>query len=165
MRRRTQLILGAIAAAGSYPALRGRLRRYEIAERSMWPTLDAGDFVIAVRVERLTRGMIVIFDHPDLPQLELVKRVVALPGERVVISGGHLNVNGELLPEPWAHGPTLPEAEWRLGLGEVFVLGDNRVASASDSRSIGPIPAEAVRWRVAGRYWPPRSAGRVSQPV
>jgi len=128
----------------------------------MQPTLDPGDYVVAVPAGDLIRGSIVIFDRPDVDDYELVKRVVGLPGEQVSIANGQVHVNRHVLAERWADGPTIPDGEWQLGPGEVFVLGDNRAASSSDSRTLGPILRESIHWRVVIRYWPARIVGRVS---
>ncbi len=162
MRRHWKTTFAVVAATGLVTLLRGRLRRYEIVEQSMRPALHPGDFVVAVSAGELRRGSVVIFDLPGVDDYELVKRVVGLPGERVNITNGQVHINRQTLAESWADGPTLPEGEWQLGPGEVFVLGDNRAISSSDSRAIGPIQQESIRWRVVLRYWPARTAGRVS---
>jgi signal peptidase I len=162
MHNRRKLAVGGLVTAVSYLSLRGRFRRYEIVERSMRPTLDPGDFIIAARVHRLCRGLVVIFNHPEVPELELVKRVVGLPGEKVTIDNGQVAINGAVLAERWADGPTLPAGEWQLEGNDVFVLGDNRVVSSGDSRSLGSISCDAIGWRVAVRYWPPGSVGRIT---
>ena len=149
--------LGILAIA----AMRGRLRRYEIAEHSMQPAFDPGDYVIAqVRRGIPDRGDVVIFNHPKRPGFELVKRVVGLPGEDVAISNAQVHIDGSVLAEPWADGPTIGDGSWSLGDLEVFVLGDNRAHSAGDSRTVGPIPLGDVGWRVDFRYWPIGSVGR-----
>ncbi len=159
MRRGTTL-LGVAALVGGAAFTRS-LRRYAIAEGSMEPTLRAGDFVLAVRSRRPRRGHVVIFPHPTRDGFELVKRVVGLPGDHLVITGGQVHVDERALPEPWADGPTHPDGAWRLGDDEYFVLGDRRPLSSDDSRRLGPLSAERVRWRVPFRYWPPLRMGRV----
>ena len=128
----------------------------------MQPSLQAGDYVIARSVgSELQRGDVVIFSHPDRVAFELVKRVIGLPGEQVIIHNGQIHANGATLAEPWADGPTRPDGEWNLGPDEVFLLGDNRASSAADSRTIGPIGVEGIRWKVVARYWPASAAGRI----
>jgi len=162
MRSSRRITLAAALAALGYALLRGRLRRYAVAEVSMSPTLEPGDYIIAQsRNEAVQRGDIIVFDHPHRPSFELVKRVIGLPGESVEVSGGQVHCNDATVAEPWADGPTLPEGSWQLEPGEVFVLGDNRSASAADSRTLGPIPIDETHWKVVARYWPIRSAGRL----
>jgi signal peptidase I len=128
----------------------------------MAPTLLPGDYVVAQpRRDPPQRGDILIFKHPHQSGLELVKRVVGLPGEEIVVAGGQIHANDAVLAEPWADGPTLPDGDWHLSREEIFVLGDNRARSAGDSRSIGPVKLEDARWQVVWRYWPAGSIGRV----
>jgi signal peptidase I len=156
-----RVALGLSAAAIAYAVVHGRLRRYEIVELSMQPALDPGDFVIALPMRDICRGEIVILEHPNVANFQLVKRIVGLPGELVTIHNGQTHMDGGVLAERWADGPTFPDGEWQLGPGEVFVLGDNRAASSADARTLGPIPGETIRWRVVARYWPLRTAGRI----
>ncbi len=144
-------------------ALRGRLRRYAIAEGSMSPTLEHGDWTVARRLSSPPRrGAVVVFPHPHGPDdMELVKRVVGLPGERIAIANGQVHVDDSVLAEPWADGPTLPDGEWTLGPDEVFVLGDARSSPSVDSRAFGPVDVRTVSWQVGARYWPLQSAGRI----
>ena len=161
MKRRRLALVAALGLLG-YAGLRGRMRRYEIAEDSMQPALDPGDYVIAqLRHRPINRGEIVIFEHQERPGFELVKRVVGLPGELVSISNGQIHIDQVVLAEHWADGPTLGDREWQLDSDEVFLLGDNRAASNSDSRTIGPISVGDLRWRVEFRYWPIRAVGPV----
>ena len=162
MRPSRRLALIGMATLTAYTGLRGRLRRYQIAEESMAPTLLPGDYVVAQPSRQsLQRGDIVIFTHPHQDDFELVKRVVGLPGEEIVISRGQVHANDAVVAEPWADGPTLPEGTWDLDRDQIFVLGDNRARSAGDSRWIGPIRLSEARWKVVGRYWPLGSVGRV----
>ncbi|MFQ5554556.1 MAG: signal peptidase I [Acidimicrobiia bacterium] len=157
---RIGLIAGVIAAAVAMA--RGRLRRFEIVEDSMLPALASGDYVVAVRrSEAPLRGEIVIFEAPGRPGFDVVKRVVGLPGESVEIGRGAVHIDGSVLAEPWADGPTFPEGRWDVGGHAVFVLGDRRAASAGDGRQIGPVDLPRVRWRVTWRYWPPGRIGRI----
>ena len=62
-----------------------------------------------------------------------VKRVVGLPGERVAISGGQVQINGTPLAEPYVrHRRPWDVAEVTLGPREYFVIGDNRGMSVGD---------------------------------
>lgn len=153
------LVATVIGAATAGAVLRGKVRRYEIVEHSMSPELEPGDYVFAVAARReLMRGDVVIFGHPDRPGFELVKRVIGMPGETVTVADGQVHIDGALLPDPWAVGPTRDDGTWRLG-AEVFVLGDQRAHSAGDSRQIGPVPRNAISWRCAARYWPAHRIG------
>lgn len=161
--RGSRLLLAAALAAASAIGLHGRWRRYEIRESSMEPNLSAGDYVVAkARREPLGRGEIVIVPHPEIPGFELVKRVVGLPGEVVNLSNGYVHIDGIVLAEPWADGPTRPDGEWSLDASTAFVLGDNRPESSADSRTLGPVELETIKWQVVARYWPPSTVGRIT---
>lgn len=150
-------VLGAVAAT-----VAGRsFRRLAIAERSMLPALESGDYVLGRAVRRARRGDIVTFLHPQRDDLLLVKRIIGLPGERVVVRGGQAHIGDAILAEPWANGPTHPELTIELGVDEVFVLSDNRAVTMADSRAFGSIPVAALEHRVVARYWPLSAIGRV----
>jgi signal peptidase I len=121
----------------------------------MQPAFEPGDWVVARRrcgVPR--RGEVVVFEHPARRGMFLIKRVIGLPGERIELADGHVAVDGRNLAEPWAAGPTFPDATWHVPHNAVFLLGDRRAVSAGDGRSTGPIPLADVAWIVAARYWP-----------
>lgn len=150
-------VLGALAAA-----VAGRsFRRLAIAEHSMQPALESGDYVLGRRLRGVGRGDIVTFQHPHRDGLLLVKRVIGLPGERIEIGGGQVHIGDAILAEPWANGPTLPELTTDVGPDEVFVLSDNRTVTMADSRAFGPIPIPSLEHRVVARYWPLSAMGRV----
>lgn len=73
------LLLGAAAGAGAV-LIASRAFTVEVRGRSMVPTLEPGDWLIAVRAGKVERGDVVVLRHPSRP-MELVKRVAALPGE------------------------------------------------------------------------------------
>ena len=99
---------------------------------------------MARRVWRPARGAIVFFPHPHRRGFWLVKRVVAVGGERVTIDGGTVLVGGAPLAEPWTTDPTEGEGEWLLPRGTVFVLSDARRRSRADSRTFGPVPTKMM---------------------
>jgi len=123
-----------VVAAGTgilLGALLWRLTRYEIADRSMEPTLQDGDRVVAVSSPRRIRvGDVVVVEHPHRPGFEMVKRVAAL--------------EGRLAP-----GVGVP-----VVAGGLWVLGDNPEAGSVDSRGIGAVAGKLVRARVVARYRP-----------
>lgn len=123
---------------------------------SMAPTLTPDDvllidkFTLYLRAPQ--RGDMVIFPHPETGE-ELIKRVIALPGEMVEITGGNVYVNGCLLDES-AYNPAAAEdfPATVVDALSVFVLGDDRKMSL-DSRTFGTVPFSkidgCVRFRVA----------------
>ena len=106
-------------------------------------------------------GDVVVFRFPQDPDRDFIKRVIALPGETVEISGGVLKVNGAVREEPFLGQP----AEYRYGPekvppGHLFVLGDNR-NNSYDSHSWGMLDQSLLIGRAELRYWPFGKFGRV----
>ena len=128
-----------------------RPSRVVVAGESMRPTLAPGDRLLVVRPGRPGRGDVVVVRPPGR-NLEMVKRVVGLPGDRVEVDPLGIAIDGEVRGEPWAAGGS-PGGSWTLGPGEYLLMGDNRAAS-TDARSFGPVPASAIGGRVLLRYHP-----------
>ena len=125
---------------------------------SMLDTLRNRDVLFALRRERcdgLQRFDVVLCRYPNRRQL-FVKRIAALPGERVAIEDGVLRIDGVPVKEPDSLRPNRRDmVERRLGAGEYFVMGDNRPGS-HDSRSVGPIPEDMIVAVAKCVVFPPR---------
>ena len=120
---------------------------------SMEPTLANRALLIVDTVfttlRPFHRGDVVVFRYPRNPNVEYVKRVIALPGETVMVAHGYVFVDGSPLEEPYLREPV--RYFWgpaKVPDGSVFVLGDNR-NSSSDSHVWGPLPVDLV----VGRAW------------
>jgi signal peptidase I len=152
------LALGALAAA-ALAARRARLEPMLVKGGSMRPTLGPGQRIaVAPLVRPPTRGDLVVLNRPG--NLEVVKRVVGLPGERVRLRSGQLEIDGRAVPEPYlAAPPSAGELDLELGPAQYLVLGDHRAAS-TDGRDFGPVGADALVGRVRFAYWPPRRLRR-----
>ena len=139
----------------------GRVGVYRIRGRSMEPRLFDGELLlvwgVGVGEKGLRRGDEVVFRHPSVEGRLMLKRVAALPGERVGVVGGRVIVEGgatlESEDDAGRGEEELWEMEWVLGEDEWFVVGDNPGASL-DSRRLGPIRGSWIRGRVWFRYWP-----------
>ncbi len=158
---------------------------FYIPSGSMEPQLQVNDRIVVSKVSyRLhdpRRGDIVVFDAPTddsgdddapLPTRivrtivqsiglsppstdEYIKRVVALPGERVEGHHGKVLVDGRELIEPYLR-PGVATSDFAAVVvppETVFVMGDNR-ANSSDSRIFGPVPRSTVVGRAFARVWP-----------
>jgi signal peptidase I len=146
---------------------------------SMYTTLSDQDYLLATTIDYRfhppERGDIVILKDPYNPSLDFIKRVIAVPGERLLIRGGHVYVNGRLLTEPYVNHqePWTENADWPVGGGrggqgavippnEYFVMGDNRNHS-SDSRAFGPVPRNSIEARGWLRVLPVTQFGLVDR--
>lgn len=148
-------MVGAVAIGSS-------TRRFAVVDDSMRPTFEPDDWLLAQQVRGTpSRGDVVIFTHPSYPNWTLIKRVVGLPGQRVTVSDGHIHVDGEVFPDPWADGLMMADSEDVVPDDAVWVMADRRAVSSIDSRVLGAIPIDDVGWKVVARYWPPARAGRV----
>jgi signal peptidase I len=125
---------------------------------SMRPTLLSEDRLLLTKeYSTPRRGDIVVFDFEERGKtIEVVKRVVGVPGDTVQTRGDRAWVNGR--PEAVAHGAILAARDVPFGpavvpKGTVFVLGDNRPISL-DSRFIGFIPLKTVKGRAVAIFSP-----------
>jgi signal peptidase I len=107
------------------------------------------------------RGDVIVLRYPLNPEIDYIKRVIGLPGDRIDLHGGEVWVNGERLDEPYVASIDVASAcRETVPPGEYFVLGDNRPRS-SDSREFGFVPGANVRGRVDLRLWPLERAGLI----
>ena len=141
---------------------------------SMFATLDNNDYLIAdklsYRVHGPQRGDIIILRPPTLSSTDYIKRVIALPGERLLIRDAHVYINGHELIEPYLPEAWVTNTNWGGASGELippneyFVMGDNRNRS-QDSRVFGPIGRDRIDGRAWFRIWPLSGFGNIYQQM
>jgi signal peptidase I len=140
----------------------------------MYPTLKTNDRVIvnklSYKLHSVHRGDIVVFKTPkgangkpiDPTIKDLIKRVIALPGETITAHNGQVYINGRPLSEPYLPKGTTTDCEkfvpdcfpkGPLPTNEYFVMGDNR-AGSRDSRYFGAISHSEIVGRAFIRVWP-----------
>lgn len=148
----------------------------QVKGHSMEPTFHDGEYIltdkISYRLGSPARGDVVVFRSPKNADIDFIKRIIALPGEKVKISGGKVYVNSSVLDESAYLDPTVytgPESflaenrELIIPSGRYFVLGDNRMQS-SDSRDFGPVLPSEFIGKVFFRYWPVNRFGQIVNP-
>ena len=147
------------------------IQTYYIPTPSMVPTLQKGDRILVLKAffnwHDLHQGDIVVFSKPPRDHCpgpadgDLVKRVIALPGQTIYSADSTVYVDGQALAEPYLPrvdplGPPIPDATrlhpFRVPAGEFYVLGDNRQVSC-DSRFWGPIKGSSIVGRVVLLFW------------
>jgi signal peptidase I len=136
---------------------------------SMRPALEVGDRLL---VEKMTpvwrtppRGTVVVFFPPGsgaTQRAALVKRVIALPGERITVRGVQVWIGGRRLPEDYLsplmttqirRNRGVPDIECVVPGDSIYVMGDNRPDS-TDSRHFGPVAMRDVIGRAVLGFWP-----------
>ncbi|MDY6892202.1 MAG: signal peptidase I [Chloroflexota bacterium] len=102
-----------------------------------------------------TRGDIIVFEAPDQPDFDRIKRVIGLPGETVEVKGDgtvYITFAGEttstILKEPYISYIGGKSGTWVVPQDHYFVMGDNRGRSY-DSRSGGAVP----KGNIIGKAW------------
>ena len=141
------------------------IQPFYVKGASMEPTFHDHQYLIineiSYRFNPIARGDVVVFRYPKDPQQYFIKRIIGLPGERVVVRDGKIKIynddfkNGVEISENMYLDTTLTMGTKDVVLGddEFFVLGDNRDASL-DSRSFGSVPKRLIVGKVWLRGYP-----------
>ena len=171
-------IAAILAAAFGIVAFVGR--NFVVHGISMEPTLHSGDVVFVNKlgpsIGELTgkpfvpeRNSLAVFSNPfynrDDPNAFIVKRVIGLPGDRVVVQNGRITVYPEndpskgFNPDQGVTGPQSPTSgsvDIVVPDKEIFVAGDNRLDNNSlDSRNgMGTVPVSGIQGVIVARLWP-----------
>ncbi len=134
---------------------------------SMMPTLDDQErifinkFVYRLHFGKIDRGDTVVFWFPGDPTKSYIKRVIAVPGDRVEVDHGAVIVNGQTLVEnyvPLEYRDQSSMAARTVPDNEYFVLGDHR-SSSNDSRAWGMVPRRYIYGKAVFIYWPLEKMG------
>jgi signal peptidase I len=179
------LLVGALVIALSIAAF--VIQSYQVDGESMETTLQNNDRLI---VDKIPRTMARITNHPYVPhrgdiiifnqtgildsrgneQKQLIKRVIGLPGERVVVKEGHITVYNSAHPNGFdpdtSSGYKIAatvtpgdQINFTLGKDEIFVCGDNR-PNSEDSRYFGPVNVNNIVGKLVLRIFPLGKAQR-----
>ena|SRR3990167_6094973 len=151
---------------------------FYVSGQSMEPTFQDGDYLVISKIGvsskkfrtvfnkkaklNYKRGDVLIFNPPISVKTYYIKRLIGLPGERVVIKDGKItiynkeNPAGFTLNEPYDKTAiTTGDLDITVDADKLFVLGDNREPNGSfDSRAWGQLPQNMVNGRVVIRLLP-----------
>jgi signal peptidase I len=154
------------------------IQAFKIPTGSMKPTLLKGDRILVnkfiygikipftdlrfLKIREPKRGDVIVFKSPKDPKKDFIKRLVAVGGERVLISYGKIYINGKPLETPqfnqryyYNRGEYGEEGkEVIVPQDSYYVLGDNSVSS-EDSRYWGFVPKKNLVGKAFLIYWPP----------
>jgi signal peptidase I len=149
-----------------------RIKGYKLFSSSMHPTLQKGEYIMTnlkhYSSHALKRGDLVVFEFPEDPSKDHLKRVVALEGEKLEIKNRQVFINNTPLQEDFNaytlsrigsptkdsiskdvskenHGPVM--VPW----GTCFILGDNR-DNSYDSRHWGFLPIKNIKGKAQYIY-------------
>ncbi len=89
----------------------------------------------------------------------IIKRVIGLPGEKIMYKDNQLYINGKKVKEDFNHADTNDIEELEIPIDKYFVLGDNRVNS-TDSRIIGPVSIKDIKGTTSMTIYPFSRFGR-----
>lgn len=168
--------LGCVLFLGGFAWAAVVYQPYTVPTESMTPTVNAGDRVLAERMDGadVRRGDVVVFTDAAWGDVPMVKRVVGVGGDKVACcdKDGRLSINGKPIEEPYLQaeggGLVLSDGEAPASVqeftaevpeGQLFLLGDERTGSL-DSRvhledpGQGSVPRSAVQARVDAVAWP-----------
>jgi len=159
------LEIAVIAVAAVFIVRTFLVQPFLVSGTSMSPTFSNGDYVLTdeltYRIRPPERGEVVVFHDVSDYSTYLIKRVIGLPGERLVINNNTItiynkqNPNGFTINEPYLPPGTVTSGseDITLSSSSYFMMGDNRSVSY-DSRSWGQLPAGNIVGLVRFRLWP-----------
>jgi len=155
------------------------VQAFKIPSGSMEPNLLIGDHLLVNKfvsaptmttledtllpIETIQRGDVIVFKHPRMPERDLIKRTIGLPGETIELRDRRVYVDGQALDEPYAHflykdASDVSAGDVRRNFGPVtvppgqyFMMGDNR-DNSEDSRFWGFLPREYVKGKALFLY-------------
>ena len=133
----------------------------------MEPTLQVGDHILVLKAAyRFTSpaiGDVIVFKAPPKEHLacqdpevqDLVKRIIALPGDDIHSVGNNIYINDKLLAQPWQHTTNIGSAirNQVIPPNQFLVMGDNRPESC-DSRVWGTVPRANIIGKAVLIFWP-----------
>jgi signal peptidase I len=154
-----------ISAAASVLIITFLYQPVRVEGTSMLPRLEDRDRLFinkfVYHISAIERDDIVVFRYPRDPAKSYIKRVIALPGDRIRIDHGQVWLNGKPLREPYVpveYQDTRSMAQITVPEDSYFMMGDHRSIS-SDSREFGPVARDLIYGKAVFVYWPAKDAG------
>lgn len=142
------------------------LQPHKIKGHSMDPNFEDGEFLLTDKVSyrfgNPERGDVVVLKAPPTYEEEFIKRIIGLPGDRVMVKDNHIYVNGKLIDETAYLNPsvrteagiyTVEGKEVIIPDNNYLAIGDNREHSY-DGRNFGTISRDKITGKAWLSYWP-----------
>jgi len=139
-------------------AIRFTVQNFLVDGPSMRPGLHTGEYVLVNKVAYTfhtpQRGDVIVFELPEDTSENLIKRVIGLPGDKLVLTENTVTVDGVTLNEPYISAPngTQPET-MTVPPNDYFVMGDNRPVSDA-AGDLGFVPKDDIIAKAVMVYWP-----------
>jgi len=170
-----ELLQTLVLMLGLFCGVRIVFQNFRVEGPSMQPTLSSGELLWVNKLAYYRwdgqyllggprRGDIAVLHSPDpADDVDLIKRIIGLPGDRVRVDRGTVFVNDQALTERYIHFQAnytypLNDQDVTVPPNEYFVLGDNR-SNSRDSHFGWFVPAENLIGRSQLSYWPPANWG------
>ncbi|MCK4857291.1 MAG: signal peptidase I [candidate division Zixibacteria bacterium] len=159
------------------------VQAYRVSSGSMESTLQEGDFLFVNKFTYIFSepklGDIIVFEYPLNPAKDFIKRIVALPGQKVEIrdkrfyvddilvtgTPGVIHTDSGIIPELFSSRDNF--GPYQVPAGQYFVMGDNRDDSR-DSRFWGSLERKYIKGKVLFIYWswaPDPNAPTIGPPI
>lgn len=149
------------------------IQPHKVSGCSMCPNFHTGDFIltdkVSYRFKNPERGDVVVFKNPRDNSQDFIKRIIGIPGDKVMLKDGKVYLNGSQLNEPYLDSNLLTNTGTYMREGveitveenKVLTFGDNRPGS-SDSREWGQLPEDKIIGKAFIRYWPKDVVGVIT---
>lgn len=151
-------------------------RPFQVNGDSMFPTFINKEYIltniVAMNLSAPKKGEVIVFKAPPDPEKDFIKRVLGVPGDRIMVKGGYVYVNGGKLdeskylkPDVLTYGGSYLKEDTEITVppDSFFVMGDNRNYS-SDSREWGFVIRKDIIGKSFFVYWPIGKMGLVKNP-
>lgn len=153
-----EIIVIILLAVVIFLLLQSTVQSFKVEGFSMEPSLHNRQYLVVNKAVYWfgdpQRGEVIVFRSLENPDRDLIKRVIALPGETVEIKEGRVYIDGAPLEEPYIlEEPDYIYPSRQVPDGYYFVLGDNR-NSSSDSHVWGMLPRKHIIGKAWLCYWP-----------
>lgn len=159
-----QILAIILLAVVIFLLLQGTVQSFRVEGFSMEPSLHGGpnngQYLLVVKAiywfHPPQRGDVIVLRSLENPNRDLIKRVIALPGETVEVKEGKVYIDGTPLDEPYIlEEPDYIYPSRQVPPDSYFVLGDNRNSSNDSHVWASPwLPRENIIGKAWISYWP-----------
>lgn len=148
------------------------IQPHKVSGASMEPNFHDKDFILTDKVtykfNEPKHGDIIVFKNPNNEAQDFIKRIIALPGDKIMLKEGHIYINGDLVKESYLDSNLVTRSGAFLSEGkeitveenDLITLGDNR-NNSYDSKDWGYLPMKNIIGKAFFRYWPLQRIGLI----